>query len=127
MTIPHVFVEGDTETIILEKLKLTRPAAVRRKSGGKGDINKRMIDALGPSLGVEPIRCLVMRDLDSHGGQIVDVIRDGVEQALRRMFDERGFASQDVSLIAHGGHDNVYAFRATEPNIKVALHIAQTD
>jgi len=65
-----------------------------------------------------------MRDLDSHGGQIVDGIRGGVEQALRRMFDERGFASQDVSLIAHGGHDNVYAFRATEPNIKVALHIA---
>src|SRR2546428_7560844 len=127
MTIPHVFVEGNTEIIILEKLKLTRPTAVRRNPGGKPfvvDINKRMIDALGPSLGVEPIRCLVMRDLDSHGGETVDGIRSGVEQALRRMFDERGFASQNVSLIAHDRHDNVCAFQAAGPNIKVALHIA---
>ena len=124
MTIPHVFVEGNTETIILEKLKLADNAAVRRKPGGKDSINKRMIDALGPSLGVEPIRCLVMRNLDSHGGETVDGIRGGVEQAIRRIFDERGLASQNVSLIAHDRHDNVYTFQATDPNIKVALHIA---
>jgi hypothetical protein len=124
MTISHVFVEGETEAIILEKLKLTRSAAVRREPGGNDDINKRMIDALGPSLGVEPIRCLVMRNLDSHDGETVDGIRSGVEQALRRMFDERGFSSQNVSLIAHDRHDNVCAFQAADPNIKVALHIA---
>src|SRR5262249_10193855 len=87
-------------------------------------INKRMIDALGPSLGVEPIRCLLMRNLDSYAGETIDGIRSGVEQALRRMFDERGFASQSVSLIAHDRYDNVCAFQAIEPNIKVALHIA---
>jgi len=101
MTIPHVFVEGETEAVIMEKLKLIRSGAVRRKTGGKDDINKRMIDTLGPSLGVEPIRCLVMRNLDPHDGETVDGIRSGVEQALRRMFDERGFSSQNVSLIAH--------------------------
>lgn len=124
MTIPHVFVEGDTEGIILEKLKLAGSAAVRRKPGGKDHVNKRMIDTLGPSLGVEPIRCLVMRNLDSHDGETVDGIRGGVEQALRRMFDERGFSSQNVSLIAHDRHDNVCAFQAADPNVKVALHIA---
>jgi len=124
MTIPHVYVEGDTEAIILEKLKLTRSAPARQKAGGKDGVNKRMIDTLGPSLGVEPIRCLVMRNLDSHDRETVDGIRSGVEQALRRMFDERGFSSQNVSLIAHDKHDNVWAFQAADPNVKVALHIA---
>lgn len=122
--IHHVFVQGDTEIKVLEKLKLACPGAVRRNPGGKDDINKRMIDALGPILGAEPIRCLVMRDLDSRAGETVEGIRGGVEQALRRLFDERGFASEDVSLIAYDSHDNVFTFQATDPNIKVALHIA---
>jgi hypothetical protein len=124
MTIRDVFIEGNTELKILEKLKLVCPGAVRRNPGGKDDINKRMIDTLGPRLGAEPIRCLVMRDLDSHVGETVDGIRSGVEQALRRLFDERGFASQNVSLTAHDGHDNVFTFQATAPDIKVSLHIA---
>jgi hypothetical protein len=124
MTIRDVFIEGHTEPKILEKLKLTRPEAVRRNPGGKDDIYKRMIDTLGPRLGAEPIRCLVMLDLNSHDGETVDGIRKGVELALRRLFDERGFSSQNVSLIAHDGHDNVFTFQATEPNIKVALHVA---
>jgi hypothetical protein len=65
-----------------------------------------------------------MRNLDSHDGETVDGIRSGVDQALRRVFDERGFSSQNVSLIAHDRHDNVSAFQAADPNIKVALHIA---
>ncbi len=124
MTIPHVFVEGETETKILERLKFTRPDAVKRRRGGQGDVNGRMVAILGPTLGVEPIRCLLMRDLDPHAGETVDGIRSGVEQALRRLFDERGFASQDASLIAHAAHDNVFTFQATEPDVKVALHVA---
>lgn len=122
--IPHVFVQGDTEIKVLEKLKLSRPDALRRKPGNKDDINNRMIDALGPRLGAEAIRCLVMRDLDSNAGETVDGVRGGVEEALRSLFDERGFASQNVSLIAYDTHDNVFTFQATDPNIKVALHIA---
>lgn len=124
MTIPHIFVEGNTETKILEKLELAAPDAVKQKPGGKDDINKRMIDVLGPKLGNEPIRCLVMRDLDSHVGETSEGIRSSVEQALRRLFDERGFASQSVSLSLHDRHENVFTFPATAPNIKVALHIA---
>jgi hypothetical protein len=124
MTIRDVFVEGNTELKILEKLKLACPEAVRRNPGGKEEINKRMIDTLGPRLGAEPIRCLVMRDLNSQDGETVDGIRSDVEHALRRLFDERGFASQNVSFTAHDRHDNVFTFQAAAPNIKVALHIA---
>ncbi len=124
MTIPHFFVEGNTETKVLEKLKLIDPVTIRQEPGGKDDINKRIIDVLGPRLGAEPIRCLVMRDLDSHDGETVDGIKSSVEQALRRLFDERGFASQNVSLSPHQHHKNVYVFQEVNPNIKVALHIA---
>lgn len=124
MTIPDVFVEGNTEIKILERLKLADPDAVKQRPSGKGDINKRMIDVLGPKLGNEPIRCLVMRDLDSHDRETVDGIRGSVEQALRRLFDERDFASESVSLRPHDKHENVFTFQATDPNVKVALHIA---
>ncbi|MGH9833622.1 MAG: hypothetical protein ACREBD_07215 [Blastocatellia bacterium] len=124
MTIPHFFVEGNTETKVLEKLKLIEPVTTKPETGGKDDINKRMHDVLGPRLGVEPIRCLVMRDLDSHVKETSDGIRSGVEQTLRRLFDERGFVSQNVSLSPHDKHENVYTFQAIDPNIKVALHIA---
>ena len=148
MTIPHFFVEGKTETKVLEKLKLIDPVKIKQEPGGKDDetawrardranevtikqepggkdgINKRMIKVLGPKLGNEPIRCLVMRDLDSHVGETSERIRSSVEHARRRMFDERGFVSQNVSLTAYDRHDNVFTFQVTDPNIKVALHIA---
>ncbi len=124
MTIPHFFVEGSTETKVLEKLKLIEPVAIKQGTGGKDDINKRMIDVLGPRLGVEPIRCLVMRDLDSHVGETSDGIRSSIEQTLRKLFDERGLASQGVVLSPHEKHENVYIFREIDPNVKVALHIA---
>jgi hypothetical protein len=148
MTIPHFFVEGKTETKILEKLKLIDPVTIKQETGGKGDeiarlardraneatimqetggkdgLNKRMIKVLGPNLGSKPIRCLVMRDLDSHDDETTERIRSSVENALRKMFDERDFALQSVSLTAHDRYENVFTFQATDPNIKVALHIA---
>jgi hypothetical protein len=124
MTIPHFFVEGKTETKVLEKLKLIDPATIKQEPSGKDDINNRMIKVLGPKLGSEPIRCLVMRDLDSHDGETSESIRSSVENAVRRMFDERDFASKIVGLTPYDKHDNVFTFQATAPNIRVALHLA---
>ena len=41
MTIPHFFVEGKTETKVLEKLKLIDPVTIKQEPGGKDDETAR--------------------------------------------------------------------------------------
>jgi hypothetical protein len=124
MTIPHFFAEGTTGAKILEKLKLIEPGAKKPERGGKDEINKLIIDVLAPGLGTEPIRCLVMRDLDSHVGETSEGIKNSVEGTLQRLFQEGGFDHKSVLLKPHSEHANVYTFQATDPDFKVALHIA---
>ncbi len=118
------FGEGATEEKILAKLGLPTLRKKEPVAGGKAEINKRMADVLGPDLGRRPIRCLVMRDVDSHVGETVDRVKLSIEDALRRLFRERGFDSDCVSLQPLQKRPNVYTYQSSAPDIRIALHIA---
>lgn len=133
------FFEGKTERSVLEALKLLPPLqkkkADRKKEqddqsneediGGKDNINKRIKDLLGPNFGGEKVRCLIMRDLDSHDKEDESTIKQGVVDCFRGIFQERGYDPKDFSLTPHEAFPNVFVFASTIPDVRVALHIAE--
>ena len=121
------FFEGDTERNVLEGLKvIPRQNPTRIKDeGGKSKINERIKNTLGPNLGSENIRCLILRDLDSHVNETSAAIRQSVIDCFKNLFRERGFDERLVTLNVHEKFPNLYLFETKIPNIKVALHIAE--
>src|SRR5262249_3812622 len=118
------FCEGSTEENVLAKLglaKLPRPADTRT---GKNTINQRLKDVLGPKLGVEAVRALVMRDVDLHVGETPAAIKLSVENAFKNLFVERGFDATQVALNLHPTYSNLYIFQIDTPDVRLALHLA---
>lgn len=66
------FYEGETEEAVLIRLKIIpqpeKPKGEKEKKPTKGKdvINDRIKNLVEPLLGVEPVRVLVMRDVDAH-------------------------------------------------------------
>ena len=56
------FCEGTADENVLAALGLISPPKAPPAKTGKDSINKKLIDELGPKLGVETVRALVMRD-----------------------------------------------------------------
>lgn len=119
------FFEGATERAVLERLKLITPFKKEIDEGGKDQINDRIKKVLGPKLGGEAVRCLIMRDLDSHVEETAQRIKQAVTDCFKSLFTERGFDEKTVALNPHTQFSNVYLFQATNLDIKVALHIAE--
>lgn len=119
------FFEGATERAVLETLKII-PRQLRDKDeGGKSQINDRIINTLGPKLGGEQVRCLILRDLDSHVNETPAAIKQSVVDCFKGLFRERGFDGKTVALTPHDSFPNVFLFEAVTPDMKAALHIAE--
>jgi len=123
----HAFPEGQTEENILKKIgKIDGEAFITcHPAKGKDNVNRKLTEIIGPKLlKSEPIRCLVLRDLDGHEGETVGTVRQSVADALRREFDRRGLHAAPMKLIRHADHDNVFTMATTDPDFRLALHIA---
>ena len=119
------FFEGATERAVLETLKVIPRQQRDKDEGGKSQINDRIKNTLGPKLGGEIVRCLILRDLDSHVTETSVAIKQSVVGCFKGLFRERGFDEQVVALNSYEKFSNVFVFEATDPDIKVALHIAE--
>lgn len=119
----YVFFEGSTEEKVIAKVCPTNTTKMIQVNG-KENINPKLRDTLGPLMGQEPIRCLVLRDLDAHDGETPERIVQSLSDALRRMFEERGVQSVSPGLQQLPAHKNVFVWASAQPDIRVALHIA---
>ena len=119
----YVFFEGKTEQEVVKKVLPEQVNDV--PTCGKKDINKKLVQTLGPLLVEEkPIRCLVLRDLDAHDGETPERIVQSLSDALRCMFEERPVQGVSPDLQPLSAHPNVFVWASAQPDIRVALHIA---
>lgn len=116
----YLFCEGQTEKNIVEKLATLANPDFRGE--GKGQVNTKMVDTLGPRLNLpESVRVLVMRDVDKD--ETTDSIVQSVTDALQGMLQDRGFA-QEMKLRPHPNYPNVYLLTLINPDLRLALHLA---
>jgi hypothetical protein len=123
----YVFAEGSTEERVLQGLKRVLPDLSLYNSPGKGkdQVNRQMADTLAPLLQrADPIRCLVLRDLDAHVGETVAGIVQSVGDALNKILSERVPEQLAVTLQQHPNHASVYTLALPRPDLRLALHIA---
>lgn len=124
----YVFAEGNTEERVLEGIKKRmipdmNPFVASGK--GKDQVNRQMIATLAPLLQRDdPIRCLVLRDLDEDAGETVAGIVQSVGDALRKMVQARMAGAPITALAQHPDHASVHALTLSSPDLRLALHIA---
>jgi len=124
----YVFSEGKTEERVLEGIKkrMIPDLNLSVASGeGKDQVNNKMVATLAPLLQRgDPIRCLVLRDLDEHVGETVAGIVQGVSDAVRKMVHERTSAPPAVALSRRPDFASVYTLALPRPDLRLALHVA---
>ncbi|NTV47899.1 MAG: hypothetical protein HGB11_15580 [Chlorobiales bacterium] len=115
----YLFAEGQTEQKIVENIV----TLVNKTAGrGKAQVNKEMRDKLGPPLEQsKPIRALIMRDVDN--GETSDRIVQSVTKTVQKILRERDL-SATIQFQPHKQHPNVYLLTLTEPDLRLALHLA---
>ena len=127
-----VFVEGDTEkNVIIHLMKHVMcietskewRELLRKSKSGKGEIVKR-IRSLGAKLDKGAIRCLVMRDLDTHENEKIDSIRQSAGNAIGHLLERRKYNRNALALAEHPDFPNVFIGASCDPDIRFALHIA---
>jgi len=132
MILPYVFVEGDTEKNVvihlLERMLAVMPdprwkEQLREQKSGKQQI-VRDIRSLGPKIGRERVRLLVMRDLDEHEGETLGSVRQSVESAVADLLQARGYNRRLAVLEEHPDFPNVFTCRTQAPDMRLALHVA---
>jgi len=120
----YVFFEGKTEEKVVNKVCSGISVTKKIDAQGKGGLHRKLADILTPLLEEpQPVACLVLRDLDTHEGETPERIVQSLNDALRRMFEQRGFqVSPDLQPLAD--HQNVFVWTSQQPAMRVALHIA---
>ncbi len=121
----EVFSEGATEKVVIEKLRSRGLCShVMEERGGGGD--PAFLDKLRVQLArwvallkesPEPLRVLVLRDLDKHTGKTVERLCQSVLSIVQRQ-------QPDAELIKHGQHDNVFTLRTGLNGLSLTLHLA---
>ena len=76
------FFEGATERAVLETLKVIPRQQRDKDEGGKSQINDRIKNTLGPKLGGEIVRCLILRDLDSSKFSLIERLSEFAEPTI---------------------------------------------
>lgn len=122
----YVFPEGETEARVLktikEKMQLEMDIG---KGGGKHQSNRDLATKLGPLLERgDRIRCLVLRDLDTHVGETVESIVQSVQDTVHRMLQQRLPGTPPVTLSQLLNFPSVYTLAPSQPDFRLALHIA---
>ena len=129
----YLIPEGKTEINVIKQLhkrnlinfKLEKNKNYPEESGpsGKTTINKN-IDIFGVTLGIEPVRYLILRDLDEHDRETLDTIKQSIENAVKKLFEGRSFSGNSVKLEQSEKYSNIYSFSSERPDFKLSLHIA---
>jgi predicted RNase H-like HicB family nuclease len=121
----HAIFEGRTEEKVLERLKsLYGLSFEHTHSNGKREIPRRIKGKLGPLIGDEPLRVLILRDLDMHEGETIERVVQSTEDALRQLVTNR-HPSLNPKLEKLDGFENIYIWSSGNyPDIRIALHIA---
>lgn len=120
-----LFSEGKTEQGIAEKLcsRGICPYKLEERGGGGEDrmlfnLSVRLKDWFDLALeGREPLRILVLRDLDSHQNKTVKGICDGVSERVKRHHPQSEF-------VRSVEHDNVFKLQSDLSGLHLALHVA---
>jgi hypothetical protein len=119
----YVFFEGKTEEKVVNKV-CSGMTVENINAEGKEGLHGKLAAILSPLLQEQqPVACLVLRDLDSHQGETETRIVQGLNGAMRRMFEQCGFQVRpDLQPLAQ--HQNVFVWTSQQPAMRVALHIA---
>ncbi len=118
------FCEGRTEENVLAALGLSDYPKIVNTPTGKQAVRKRLKDLLGPKLGSEPVRALILLDVDLHTGETAANVKQSVEDTLKNLWRERDFEPNAVVLEPHVAAPNLYCFQADLPDVRIALHLA---
>ncbi len=136
----YMFAEGKTEKNVLEGTKRVFPdlsfkhpqpdvpaksPSHKDEKQGKDQVNRRLVAILGPLIEkTDPIRCLILRDLDAHAGETSDSIVQSVEDALNRTMQRLRPSLPIARLQQHPDYENVCTMVLSCPDLRLALHIA---
>ncbi len=119
-----VFAEGKTEEKVIKKLEqFLQPGRTFETIDckGKNNINSRIDDELGPDIGQQPVRALILRDLDDgkNNQQIIQSISDG----LIKLFHKREI-NAFPQFQQPTPYKNVFIWKSTNPDFHIAIHVA---
>jgi len=119
----QVFAEGKTEEKVIETLRQFFPSCTFQTFDcrGKNNINSEIVAKLGPNIGQQSVRALILRDLDDRGNnqQIIQSISDGLIQ----LFHKRKI-NADPQFQQLLSHKNVFIWKSTSLDFHIAVHIA---
>jgi hypothetical protein len=122
-----VFGEGPTEDQVHSKLAKLIGLTDRSKyfsSKGKDNLNAKVIETIGADLGVRSVRCLVLRDLDTHDGENEQSICQSITDTLRKELEKRSISLRSLNLILHPIYSHIYTLNIVELDFRLAIHIA---
>jgi len=119
----QVFTEGKTEEKVIKKLKQFFPGRTFETIDckGKNNINSRIDDELGPDIGQQPVRALILRDKDP--GETIKQIIQSVNNRLGGILNQRGI-STSLQFQRVAGVWNVFVWNAASVDFRLAIHIA---
>ena len=130
----HVLPEGRTEEKVIQKILHNQNYKVwqgerrgpREESPlGKSQLNPKLRTLIGDKHLVG-VRCLLLRDLDAHDNETEQRIRQSIEVTIQNTLRELEYNSSQVVLSPLQGHTNVFTLVLSQPDIRLALHIATT-
>jgi len=118
----HVIPEGKTEEKVVMKILYDKQYRIL-KGEGKSEIAPKLRAVIVPNKAV-PLRCMILRDLDAHEGETKERIRQSIQGTLQRIVRELDDGMQKPELESMATYNNVFTAILTQPDIRLAVHIA---
>jgi len=120
----QVFTEGKTEEKVIEKLKQFFPGRTFETIDckGKNNINSRIDDELGPDIGQQPVRALILRDKDP--GETIKRIIQSVNNGLGGILKQRDIDTSLLQFQRVAGVWNAFVWNAASIDFRLSIHIA---
>jgi len=118
-----VFAEGKTEEKVIERLKQFFPGFAFKTFDckGKDKINSEIVTKLGPLVGQQPVRALILRDKDS--GETIARIIQSVDNGLKGILKQRGI-NTSLQFQRVTGVWNAFVWDAVSIDFRLSIHIA---
>lgn len=119
----YVIPEGRTEQKVIQRLFSDQQATILQGEG-KGQLIPKLRQIVIPNH-MQELRCLILRDIDTHEYETTENIRHSYQQAIQRILQE--LEEHDLPTVEFRtleSHDNVYTLVLGQPNLRLALHLA---
>jgi hypothetical protein len=118
----QVFAEGKTEEKVIERLKQFFPGFAFQTFDckGKDKINSEIVTKLGPLVGQQPVRALILRDKDS--GETIARIIQIVDNGLKGILKQRGI-NTSLQFQRVTGVWNAFVWDAVSIDFRLSIHI----